>query len=124
MTEESLRPYDDPYPGQLRRIRELLDTGVSVLVEHNEFGTRKELVLAPKSGMTAFGKAYGLGQHEWYLLSWVGQGSMWVPLNGGADAGYIAEKLDIAKWRLDAQSIAAFTKSLGHRGVFRAREED
>ena len=122
MTEHSLNPYADPYPGQLTRIRKALDLGVTVYVEHNEFATRKQLVLAPLSGMTQFESPH-LGDHEWYLLSWVNTGSMWVPLNDGVDAAYVAEKLNIRRWWMDAESIAAFTESLARRSVVEARRE-
>lgn len=121
-SEHALVPYDDPYPGQLRRIRDLLDAGVPVVVEHNEFATRKELVITPYAAMTKFGATYGLGGESWWHLSWTNTGSMWVPASGRAGAAYIAEKLAIRKWQLDAESIAAFIKSLATGAVVRAKE--
>ena len=122
MIESSLRPYEDPYPGQLRRIRDLLDAGVPVMVEHNEFATRKELVITPYAAMSKFGTTYGLGDEQWWYLSWTNTGSMWVPASGRADYSYIAEKLNIRKWIADAKSIEAFIRSLASRTVVRARE--
>lgn len=124
MAETSLQPYDDPYPGQIMRIRDLLDAGVAVMVVHNEFATRKELVITPHEAMAEFGTTNGLGGETYWHLSWTNTGSMWVPANGDAHASYIAEKLDIRKWWKDAQSIAAFIKSLATRQVVRAKEVD
>ena len=122
MSESSLRPYDDPYPGQVKRIHDLLVSGVPVAVEHEEFATRKELVITPTSAMAKFGGwvSNRLGWH----VSWTYTGSMWIPTGGNFDASYIAEKLAIRKWPADAESIAAFLKSIVTGEVVRAQEDD
>jgi hypothetical protein len=122
VSEEQLHPYDDPYAAQIVRIRDLLDEGVPVMVIHNEFATRKELVITPRTAMAEFGNTYGLGGENYWHLSWSYTGSMWVPASGRADYSYIAEKLDIYKWIDDAKSIEAFIKSLAERTVVRAKE--
>jgi hypothetical protein len=119
MIETGLRPYDDPYPGQIHRIRELLAIGVTVHVEHTEFMTRKSLVIAPMSGMSFFGRPDGMTGGGW-LLTWVYHGSMWVPNMPDMHFGYVAEKLRIDKWPSDAKSIAAFISSLQTGSVARA----
>lgn len=128
MGESSLRPYDDPYPGQIKRIHDLLLSGVPVAVEHNEFATRKELIVVPASAMARFGG--WVGNREGWHLSWSYTGSMWIPidtvydtLNTSIDAGYVAEKLAIRKWMLDAESIVAFVKSIVTGTVVKAKEE-
>ena len=127
-SEASLRPYDDPYPGQIRRIHDLLLAGVPVAVEHEEFATRKELVITPASAMARFGG--WVANREGWHLSWTYTGSMWIPLDTvydglttSIDASYVAEKLSIRKWWLDAQSIVAFIKSIATCSVVKAKEE-
>lgn len=130
MSDAGLVPYEYPYSAQLQRIRRLLDDAVPVLVVHNEFATRKELVITPESSMAGgFGRP-ALSSGVWWHLSWTNTGSMWVPAPQRfqfesdfiIDASYVAEKMDIRKWPDDARSIAAMLRTLTTGIVVKAEE--
>lgn len=109
-----LRPDAPDYPARLRRIREQLDEGLSVYVDHCEYGTSKKMVLVRAIALTREG-SFPPVYSDYVFISWIETGCMWwVP---GADPGYIASKLDISKWYLDAQSIAAFMENLYRVGT-------
>lgn len=112
MTE--LRPEEPDYPARLRRIREQLDEGLTVYVDHCEFGTSKKLVLVRATALTGghFPPIYS----DYVLVTWIYTGSMWYPLGSRPDSGYVMEKLSTPKWVLDAKSIVALMRNLADIG--------
>lgn len=110
-----LRPEDPRYPQQVRLIRERLDAGLTVYVQHAEYMTGKRLVIARVSALAREGSFSPHALATEFFLAWVEHGSMWYPEH--ADWGYIAQKLDIAKWPADAKSIAAFMANILNVGT-------
>jgi hypothetical protein len=110
-----LRPEEPDYPARLRRIREQLDEGLTVYVDHCEFGISKKLVLVRATALTGahFPPIYA----DYILVTWIYTGSMWYPLVSRPDSGYVMEKLKISKWDLDAKSIVALMMNLANVGT-------
>ena len=104
-----VRPEDVQYPAMLRRIREQLDMGLTVYVDHCEFGTSKKLVLVRSTALT--GAHLPPSYIDYILLTWLYTGSMWVPGGATMDSYYVMEKLKI-HWDDDAKSICAFMRNL------------
>ena len=113
MTE--LRPEEPDYASRLRRIREQLDEGLSVYVDHCEFGTSKKLVLVRATALT--GAHFPPSFDDYVLVTWIYTGSFWYPLNTRPDAGYIQEKLAIPHCDDDARSIAALMSNIAKVGA-------
>lgn len=110
-----LRPDDPDYPARLRRIREQLDEGLTVYVDHCEFATSKKLVLVRAMSLAREG-SFPPSYLDMLFLGWLETGSMWIPLHSRPDSGYIMEKLGM-KWDLDAKSISAFVRNLSNVGM-------
>ena len=108
-----LRPEDPDYPGRVRRIREQLDEGLAVYVDHCEFVTSKKMVLIRATALTG---PIPASYRDYLLVTWIYAGSMWYPLNVYPNWGYIAEKFNIDKWPGDAKSIAAFLWNINQIG--------
>jgi hypothetical protein len=113
MTE--LRPDEPDYPARLRRIREQLDMGLTVYVDHCEFGTSKKLVLVRATALAREG-SFPPSYVDYVLVTWLYTGAMWYPLNSRPDSGYVIEKMKTPNWDLDAQSIVALMMNLANVG--------
>jgi hypothetical protein len=111
---DELRPEAPEYPARLRRIREQLDEGLAVYVDHCEYGTSKKLVLIRATALT--GGNFPPVWADYLFLGWLYSGSMWVP-EWDIHWDYIAGKLQISKWPGDAKSVSAFLQNLGRVGT-------
>jgi len=109
-----LRPEEPDYPVRLLRLNQQLDMGLTVYVDHCEYGTSKKLVIVKATALTREGSFPPIYNH-YLFLSWLERGSMWIPdLDISWD--YIASKLSISQWPGDAKSISAFLQNLGMIG--------
>ena len=118
-----LRPEKPDYPKALRHIRESLDAGLTVFAVHNEFVTRKELLLSPKAGWIKYGQPYGTSGEGWLHVVWMEHGSCWASMTNWMDWmdwTYIAQKMAITKWPGDAKSIAALVQNIAQIGTGKA----
>ena len=109
-----VRPEDVQYPAMLRRIREQLDEGLTVYVDHCEFSTSKKLVIVRAEALTREG-AFPPVYADYLFIGWLYTGSMWYVPHASWD--YIADKIGVHKWPGDAKSIAAFMSNILNVGT-------